>query len=440
MLDKVRIPRHTSTADRFIKNLEKESTQYQIIDSHVKGLQIRIYPSGNKVWMYRYSIKAGDKWRDRSIKLGEFKGQANSPEGLTTSMARQKAFSHKVDLQNKSIDPQEEKEKKAKKRREAELEISVNELFEIWFSDEILKRKDGGYEVRRMMEKDVLPAIGKYSLKDVRKRDIAKINSKVKKRSDRVAYATFSMVRQMFTYAVEQDYLEFDPTYGIKKSKVGNKGMIRKRFLTDDEIKELFAILPKSDLQIQYQLAIKIMLGTTCRVGELSKALWKNIDFDRRIWVIPEKDSKNGKKHKIWMSDFVLKQFKYLYECSGNTAWCFPGRRGERHICNRTISKHVTDRQKTKETRIKSRTASYDSLILKSDDGEVWKPHDLRRTGATLMVRYKTPGELVERCLNHLEQNRLKKTYLQYDYWDEMKEAWNLLGDKLCALDVNARD
>jgi hypothetical protein len=53
------------------------------------------------------------------------------------------------------------------------------------------------------------------------------------------------------------------------------------------------------------------------------------------------------------------------------------------------------------------------------------------------MVRYKVVGEVVERCLNHLEQNRLKKTYLQYDYWDEMQNAWDLLGEKLEALDLN---
>lgn len=436
MLDKVKIPRNSTTADRFIRKLEKTSNQYYVLDSNVKGLQIRVYPSGNKVWMYRYSIKSGDRWRDRSIKLGGFKCNVNSADGLTTSKARQKAFTYKLDIQNKSIDPQEEKEKKAKERRNTELEISVYELFEVWFCEEISRRKDGGYEVKRMMEKDVLPAIGKYSIKDVRKRDIAVINSKVKKRSQRVAYATFSVIRQMFTYAVEHDYIEFDPTYGIKKSKVGHKGNIRERFLNDDEIKELFSILSQSDLQHHYQLAIKIMLGTCCRVGELSKALWENIDFDKRIWVIPAADCKNDKKHKIWMSDFVLDHFKSLYSYSGETPWCFPNRKGDHHISNRTISKHITDRQKTKETRIKSRTQSYDSLILRSDAGEVWKPHDLRRTGATMMVRYKVIGEVVERCLNHLEENRLKKTYLQYDYWDEMKEAWNILGESLSLLET----
>jgi integrase len=437
MLDKVRIPRNTSTADRFIRDLEKQETQYQVSDSDVKGLYIRIYPSGQKVWMYRYNVKSGDKWRDRSIKLGGFRTKANSSEGLTTTKARQQASAYKVDIQNKNIDPQEEKRKKAKQRREAELEITVNQLFDHWLSDEVSKRKDGGAEVERMFNKDVLPFIGKHSIKDVRKRDIAKINSRVKQRSDRMANMVFSLVRQMFTYAVMQDYLEFDPTYGIKKSKVGTKGNIRERFLNDDEIRELFEALPKSDLQCQYQLAVKIMLGTCCRVGELSKARWDNVDFEKRIWTIPEIDSKNGKKHKVWLSDFVLDQFKVLYTNSGETPWCFPSRSGDSHINNRTISKHVTDRQKTQETRIKSRTPCYDSLLLHSDSGEVWKPHDLRRTGATIMVRYKVVGEVVERCLNHLEQNRLKKTYLQYDYWDEMQNAWDLLGEKLEALDLN---
>lgn len=437
MLDKVRIPKSALNADKFIRELKSLDKQYQVNDSEIKGLCIRIYQSGNKVWMYRYTVKSGYKWRDRSIKLGEFKSKINSSEGLTTTKARQQASVHKIDVQTKSIDPQEEKEKVAKQRYQAELEISVNELFEIWFTDEISKRKDGGAEVRRVMKKDVLPAIGKYSIKDVKKRDIAKINSKIKQRSERMANATFSVIRQMFTYAVEQDYVEFDPTYGIKKSKVGSKGNVRERYLSDDEIKELFETLPNSDLQHEYQLAVKIMLGTCCRVGELSKAKWDNIDLDKRTWIIPETDSKNGKKHKVWISDFVLAQFKELRAYSGETPWCFPSRFNDSHISPRTISKHITDRQKEPERRISSRTRCYDCLFLHSDVGEVWKPHDLRRTGATMMVRYKVIGEVVERCLNHLEQNRLKKTYLQYDYWDEMQDAWVLLGEKLEALDIN---
>lgn len=37
--------------------------------------------------------------------------------------------------------------------------------------------------------------------------------------------------------------------------------------------------------------------------------------------------------------------------------------------------------------------------------------HDLRRTGATIMGELGVDGEVIERCLNHVEPNRRKRIY-----------------------------
>ncbi len=40
-------------------------------------------------------------------------------------------------------------------------------------------------------------------------------------------------------------------------------------------------------------------------------------------------------------------------------------------------------------------------------------------------------GETIERCLNHVEQNRLKRTYQRQRNEQAMADAWQLLGDRL---------
>ena len=47
------------------------------------------------------------------------------------------------------------------------------------------------------------------------------------------------------------------------------------------------------------------------------------------------------------------------------------------------------------------------------------------------MVQLKVAPDVVERCLNHVEQNRMKRVYQRHDYATEMKQAWQLLGDRL---------
>ncbi len=43
-------------------------------------------------------------------------------------------------------------------------------------------------------------------------------------------------------------------------------------------------------------------------------------------------------------------------------------------------------------------------------------------------------GEVIERCLNHIEQNKLKRIYQRHELKSEQKEAWRLLGERLALL------
>ncbi len=63
--------------------------------------------------------------------------------------------------------------------------------------------------------------------------------------------------------------------------------------------------------------------------------------------------------------------------------------------------------------------------------GGQWTSHDLRRSGATLMGELGVDGDTIERCLNHIEQNRIKRTYQRQSNAQAMLEAWELLGTRL---------
>jgi hypothetical protein len=39
--------------------------------------------------------------------------------------------------------------------------------------------------------------------------------------------------------------------------------------------------------------------------------------------------------------------------------------------------------------------------------------------------------DIADRCLNHMEQNKLRRIYMQHSYTQEKKDAWDLLGERL---------
>jgi integrase len=272
--------------------------------------------------------------------------------------------------------------------------------------------------------------------KEVSKRDILEIVNRLTKRGvNRMAKVVFSLIRQMFRFTVMWDYLEVDPTALVSKKSIGGANVERDRVLNEEEISELAFKLPQANMAETSMIAIWIALATCCRIGELLKARWSHVDFERKVWRIPSENSKNEREHTIFLSTFAVDQFKKLYEITGVNEWCFYSIRTANCICSKTITKQVADRQRSGKPYSK-RSIYTDALLLSRG---IWKPHDLRRTGATLMNALGVLPEVAERCLNHAEENKVKRIYQRYGYEDEMKQAWELLGQRLDDL-INNRN
>ncbi|MEE4151770.1 tyrosine-type recombinase/integrase [Pseudomonas viridiflava] len=307
---------------------------------------------------------------------------------------------------------------------------SVTELFEHWAKVDLINRKDKGAEVRRMFEKDVLPFLGSLAVADIKKSHITVVTDTMLARGvNRAAKIAFSLMRQMFRFAVDRDLIEYDPTASIRKAKIGGKDVERDRVLSDEEIRTLAKLAPEAGLLPSTEAAIWIALSTCCRIGELLGARWEHLNLMKGSWLIPAENSKNGKPHSITLSPFAVRQFEYVRAHNGNSAWCYPNTDDSGPVCSKTVTKQLGDRQRQPDQGTMSRrSAKAQALLL---PGGKWTPHDLRRTGATVMTALGVLPEVAERCLNHTEENKVKRTYQRHSYTKEMSEAWNKLGEYL---------
>lgn len=311
--------------------------------------------------------------------------------------------------------------------------ITVRDLYERWCSLELSKRKDGGAEVKRGFEKDVLPRIGGMAAEDVARAHITGVLDAILARgANRLANRTLSELRQMFGFAYVRDIVKADPTHLLKKADFGGKETERSRVLSEGEIFELKCKIPEAHLIPTTEAAIWIMLATCCRVGELSKARWEHLNFEAATWTIPDCNAKNGRTHTVYLSPFALRHFEALRGYTGEFEYLFPSRDGGA-IVEKAITKQIGDRQRS--TLLKNRATRGAVAFLLS--GGNWTPHDLRRTGATLMGELGVRPDVIERCLNHVEESRIQRTYQRQKLEVEQREAWRLLGERL---DLLTRD
>ncbi|MCR9189528.1 MAG: tyrosine-type recombinase/integrase [Alteromonadaceae bacterium] len=404
----------------------------------------RILKSGDRLFYFRYTNSQGERV---FLPVGNY--DQSGKDGLTLREARTKAgeLSRLYQAGIRDLREYQEAEEDARKatheaemarlraeREAAEAEKArqaarktVTELFEHWADIDLKNRKDGGAEVRRLFEKDVLPKIGQLAVEDVKKGHVTEVvDAQLNRGVTRMAKLTLSLIRQMFRFAVDRDLIEYDPTASIRKSKIGGKDVERDRVLNDGEIKALANQIPDAQMLPSTSIAIWIMLTTCCRIGELIKAEWVDVNLKQGAWKIPAENSKNGKPHEIALSSFAVAWFKDLEKLSGDSRWCYPNSSDTGSVCPKSITKQIRDRQlPTGKEPSKGRSSKAQALVL---SGGKWTPHDLRRTGATIMTAQGVIPEVAERCLNHTEENKVKRVYQRHSYGPETREAWDLLG------------
>lgn len=417
--------------DRQIRLAKPKQKEYLLSDG--QGLFLRVRPEGGKDWLFVFSFGG----KRRKMGLGSLVDVPLASAREERDKARD-ALSHQIDPLLQQHKNEAEQVAQMDAIRALKVRISVTELFERWERLELSGRKDKGAEIHRSFTKDVLPKLGDLAAEDVRRTHVAAILDKVVERDARIlARNLLGDIRQMFGFAIARGLLESDPTSHMKRDDYGRK-VERDRVLSESEIRLLHSAFSAAKMTKANELALWILLATGCRIGEPLQARWEQVDLDQGTWRIPRDIAKNKKEHIVTLSAFALDKFKALKAITGTKRnkdgenipgdWVMAARKGEDHVCLKSLTKQVADRQRGEKDAMTNRSSRGQALIL---PGGKWTPHDLRRTAATLMVSLGVLPEVAEKCLNHVEQNKIKRIYQRHSYAAEMRQAWQLLGERL---------
>ena len=401
------------------------------------GLELKITPTNYRIWRLRYTLKG--KGTRKSVLFGFGMGLAEAREranAIRKEASKGICLIEREAAEAAAIARQEEEIRLSKLKAEETERLAresirtVEQVIEDWLTLEIQNsRKDKGAETRRMLAKDVLPYIGGRELKSVAKTDVLTTLDRVKMRGSSVqANHVFSDLRQFFNWCLRRDLIDRSPVATLSKEKdAGGKVTERERVLTREELRLLRDKLPDAKMERTSELAIWIQLSTIVRIGELLQARWEHIDFKQGTWTIPAGNSKNAKEHTVYLSAFAQRHFEELRSLTGWSAWVYPSTRTtDTHVDLKSMTRQVNDRQRDEAMQGRSKATS--TLLL---PGGKWTPHDLRRTGATLMGELGVLSEVIERCLNHAEANKLKRIYQRHELKAERQEAWERLGELL---------
>jgi len=347
-------------------------------------------------------------------------------------------------------------EKKAHEEFKSE-QLTFNDLFKEWVTNGV-NRLDENLDLKRSFKNHALGLLGSIPLRDLTDSDLVRVYKKIiKDGKDRTAIKLSNDIKQMLLWGEKRKpwrahLTEMNPAHlvEIKKLVSVNYSEERERVLDKDELKELYKKfrklektygLAKNKYKVERpvkkitEISLWLDLSTLCRIGETLKSEWKNVDFKKRTWFIPKEITKGHRGEKksltIDLSNFTLSKLKELHAITGHTKWLFPNTQENNHIDLKTVTKQVADRQikfKDRSKKLANRIGS-NSLAIGDED---WRPHDMRRSGATMMQELGINPAVIDKCQNHAVSGiKVTKIYQRYSYKKEMKEAWELLGSEL---------
>jgi integrase len=211
--------------------------------------------------------------------------------------------------------------------------------------------------------------LGSFLINDVRSADIDRVLKSIRNKHPATASNTLRDLKKIFRYAAKRDLTNNNPAANFDRSDAGGTPKRRNRFLSSDELADLFWHMRyTSTFGLVNELAVKLLLALCLRKMELLGAKWDEFDLKGGVWMLP--GSKDGDSLAIPLAAPVIRWLQEARGLSGRSEYVFPVRR----VSRRAKYPHV----------------SPDTLNLalkKVEKGlDHFAPHDLRRTARTWLM------------------------------------------------------
>ncbi|MEI5682332.1 MULTISPECIES: tyrosine-type recombinase/integrase [unclassified Mesorhizobium] len=178
--------------------------------------------------------------------------------------------------------------------------------------------------------------------------------------------------------------------------------------------------------------ALEFTIFTAARSGEVRGTTWSEIDFERKLWTVPAKRMKEGREHRVPLSDAAIKLLRAVPRFEGINL-VFPAVRGG-ELSDMTLSAAIK-RMQAAELKA-GRVGWVDPKQLDAvGKPRVATPHGFRsafKDWATEATDY--PSELAEAALAHAVGDAVERAYRRGDALDKRRVLMSAWADYCASL------
>jgi len=387
-----------------IKQAKPQAKEYKLSDGG--GLYLLVTKAGGKHWKLKYRFGG----KEKKLSLGSY------PD-ISLLRARELREKYKSDIAN-GINPGEvKKEKKIKQQEEEQKALNT---FENIALERLEKQKDTFSEAHykrtiNAFKNDCFPYIGNKNIDDIEASNLIYILQIMAKRGvNDSARKVFYSINKTFKWAVANAKAKRNPAADILLEEIlGKKTKQHYPTITDDNgIKNLLISINEYTGELSTKYALQLLAHTFVRPSNARLALWEEINFKDKQWVIPAKKMKTRDEFIVPLSNQVVELLAEVQEYSCNSPYLFPSTKSD--------------------TTPLSDGALLGAIRRMGYSKDEFVPHGFRAMFSTI-AHEKSPYkyDVIEMQLAHSVGNSVSKAYNRAKYLDERVELMQWWSDYL---------
>jgi integrase len=380
--------------DPKIRQAKPADKPYKLFDGG--GLFLLVLPSGSKLWRFKYRFGG----KEKLLAIGSY------DKGVSLKKARE-ARDQARDQLMEGIDPGALK-KKAKYAEREQAENTFRAVALNW-AETYGARWTESHRARVVtsLEADAFPALGNLPINEITPPMVLSVIRAVESRGALdVASRVLQRTSAIFRYAIQTGRAIYNPAadmkWVLKTRKVEHRTAISR-----DELPGFIKKLDSYSGHPITKLALRLIVLTFVRTGELRGARWKEFNIDQREWRIPAERMKMGLPHLVPLSFQAMAVLEELRPLTGHLDLLFPSQRDQ----GKPISEN---------------TLLY--ALYRLGYHKRATVHGFRALASTILNESGFRPDVIERQLAHAERNKIRAAYHRSEYLEERQKMMDWWG------------
>lgn len=381
-----------------LRNAKPREKAYKLFDGG--GLYLLVKPQGSRLWLLKYRL-AG---KERTLSIGPY------PEVPLSEARDQRDRARK--LLRDGRDPSTEKQA-ARAKAHAAAATTFEGVAREWIETNA-ENWSLSYQtnIAGLLRVNVFPQLGATPISEI---DAPLLMAGLKHMETRGALETLSKVREycgrIFRYAIATGRAQFDPAAALRGA-FKTRAAVNHPHLPRAEVRPFLRALEDYPGKLETSLAVKLLLLTFVRTGELRAAQWSEFDLQKKEWQIPAERMKMRAPHIVPLSRQTIAALDKLRMLTGYSPYLFPNHGKHPYMSENTVNQAI-------------RRLGYGGRLV---------GHGFRATASTILNESgKFNPDAIERQLAHAEKNKIRAAYHRAEYLPERKRMMQWWADFLDA-------